>query len=209
MSKKNIYYVSTLLLTSTIFGCKNNQIEEKVADISFFEKYLITCTNDPSKDGCSMNFNYKQEKVNFSFVRDYDKNKDKNKITIRKVGFQDNSSTGFFYGQVLSNKSHLHFPFLKFIEFTKHLNIFYSNDLNKIEIEIENNASSKDIILKALREFVREHNLKEDEVFLNNLAPDNFNYNDIKKLQFISEDFSALEAFLLELSIKNKEHLKI
>lgn len=209
MSKKNIYYVSTLLLTSTIFGCKNNQIEEKVADISFFEKSVITCKEDPSRDGCSMNFNYKQEKVNFSFVRDYDKNKDKNKITIRRVGFQNDSSTGFFYGQVLSNKSHLHFPFLKFIEFTRHLNIFYSNDLNKIEIEIENNDSSKDIILKALKEFVREHNLKEDEVFLNNLAPDKFNYNDIKKLQFISEDFSVLEAFLLELSIKNKEHLKI
>ena len=207
MSKKNIYYVSTLLLTSSIFGCKNNQIAEKVDDVIFFETSQITCNKASPENICDMEFDYKQEKIGLKFARNYDVNT--NKITTRKIEFKRDLATGFFYGQVLSSKSHLHFATDKFIEFVKHLNIFYSINLNTIEIEIENNASSKDIILKALKEFAQEHNLKEDLVFLNNLVPANFNYNDIKKLPFISEDFSVLEAFLLEFSKKNKEDMKI
>ena len=170
--------MSSILLTSTIFGFKNNQSQEKMSDFNFLEKHELVCQPDPSREGCSMKFNYKQEIINLQLVRKYEPNT--NKIIIRKIGFKNDSSAGFFYGQILSSKNHIHLPFNDFTNFIKNLTIVYSNDLNKIEIEIENNASSKDIILKALREFVKEHNLKEDEVFLNNLVQANFNYNDIK-----------------------------
>jgi hypothetical protein len=68
MSKKNIYYVSTLLLTSSIFGCKNNQIAEKVDDVIFFETSQITCNKASPENICDMEFDYKQEKIGLKFA---------------------------------------------------------------------------------------------------------------------------------------------
>ena len=203
MSKKNIYYVSTLLLTSTIFACKNNQIAEKVDDVIFFETSNITCNKASPENICDMVFDYKQEKISLKFARTYDVNT--NKITTRKIDFKRDLAIGFFYGQVLSSKSHLHFPTDKFIEFVKNLTIVYSNDLNKIDIEI--NDASKDIILHEFKKFANKHHLTEVENYLNTLEPANFNYNDLKHLQFVSDDFSVLEAFLLDISKKNKEDI--
>ncbi|WP_338635404.1 hypothetical protein [Spirobacillus cienkowskii] len=203
MNNKKIFCMSSILLTSTIFGFKNNQSQEKMSDFNFLEKHKIACQADPSREKCDMRFNYKQEIISLQLVRNYDPNT--NKIIIRKISFKNNSSAGFFYGQVLSNKSHLHFPFNDFINFIKNLTIVYSNDLNTIDIEI--NDGSKNTILNTLKEFTKNLGLKEEETYLNTLDPANFNYNDLKHLKFIAEDFSVLEAFLLDISIKNKVNM--
>ncbi|RDB35401.1 MAG: hypothetical protein DCC88_10360 [Spirobacillus cienkowskii] len=203
MNNKKIFCMSSILLTSTIFGFKNNQSQEKMSDFNFLEKHELVCQPDPSREGCSMKFNYKQEIINLQLVRKYEPNT--NKIIIRKIGFKNDSSAGFFYGQILSSKNHIHLPFNDFINFIKNLTIVYSNDLNKIDIEI--NDASKDIILHEFKKFANKHSLTEDENYLNTLDPANFNYNDLKQLQFIAEDFSVLEAFLLDISIKNKEDI--
>ncbi|WP_338635403.1 hypothetical protein [Spirobacillus cienkowskii] len=218
MSKKNIYYVSTLLLTSTIFGCKNNQIEEKVADISFSKDITFKdCARNTPRVNCRVEFNYKQKIIPLKLTRIYLPDK----ITLQHLAFLNNDDTKIFYENDLLNINSLKFnKGLKFEDFNTFLDKFiinYLNDSDSIKIEFIENK--KENIYSNLINFLTEsieltvNDKKINQILTNDLDilkainQTSFNYENLKQLKFISEDLDSLEKILLDIIRNHKSEI--